>query len=97
MRELIERLEEEASGTENPYVSPHGNGFVIEMYHQRNGKVIVWRGDRDFGGFKNVSLGMKRAIVYKTVREAEKAIKNEVIPYIKEWKSAWVSQIHGWA
>ena len=97
MRGLIDKLEslrlEEAAGTENPYASPHGKGFVVEFYHQRTGKVLAWRRT----GFMNVAKGMKSAKVFKSVAEAEKFISKEAVPHIRQWMSqSWGEQINGW-
>ena len=82
------------SGTENPYAAPHGKGFVVEFYHQRTGKTLAWRRT----GFMNVAKGMKTARVFKSVSEAERFIKKEAVPHIREWMSgSWEDQINGWA
>lgn len=98
VRDLIEKIEEsawfESRGSDNPYASPHGKGFVIEFYHQRSGKVLAWRRS----GFMNVAKGMKTARVFKSEADADKFIAKEVIPHIKDSMSgSWEDQIHGWS
>ena len=80
---------------QNPRIIPYGRSDFIIRFIRRSGKQLFWKQGFD-GRYMKSELVTMPDVLFETKEEAEKEIKEIVIPYLLKEKDVAPEEIVGW-